>query len=539
MSASGQRDEMIPNDSGTTTSPWMSTAVEVFDDPLPAELTTDVCVIGAGICGLSTAYHLVRAGLSVVVIDDGPIGGGETCRTTAHLASALDDRFHHLEGVHGAEGARLAAASHVAAIDSIEAIVAAHQIECDFRRVDGYLFAGKGGSTAELERELAAARRAGLEGVELVARAPMTSFDSGPCLRFPRQAQLDPIAYLRGLARVIVASGGRIYTGVHASHVEPGKPNAITTDGKQTIIAGSVVVATNQPITSMVQFPLRQSAYRSYVIAATVGKGAVPPGLYWDTEDPYHYLRTAPLDSDTEELLIVGGEDHKTGQDDEPAARWERLETWTRSRFDVRLITHRWSGQIMEPADGVAFIGRAGKDASLYMASGDSGNGMTHGAIAGRLLRDLIVGTPNPWATLYDPHRSSLRGLRTAVRESLNATAQYVDWLTGADVSSAEDIPRGGGAIVRDGLHMLAVYRDELGTCHARSAACPHLGGVVRWNQAERSWDCPLHGSRFDALGKVIDGPANTDLRPATIDAAAAAAPPSRHEPLERGGGFP
>lgn len=512
-----KRDRMVPNDSGTTTSPWMTTSVEVFDDMLPSELTTDVCVVGAGIVGMSAAYHLTGAGLQVVVIDDGPIGGGETSRTTAHLASALDDRFYRLERMHGPEGARLAAASHAAAIDRIEEIVRTHRIECDFRRVDGYLFAGKGGPADELERELDAARRAGLE-VEALARAPITSFDTGPCLRFANQAQFHPIAYLRGLASVITERGGRIYSGVHARDVEPGKPSEVATDGHQRIFAGSVVIATNAPITSMVELPLRQAAYRTYVIAASIARDAVPPGLYWDTSDPYHYVRTAPRDDDDpgDDLLIVGGEDHKTGQDGDPAERWERLETWTRDRFPVNEVLHRWSGQVLEPADGLAFIGRSGgRDSRLFLATGDSGNGLTHGALAGMLLTDLITGQPNPYAALYDPDRSVTPGLGTLVREGLNATARYVDWLLGADVSSCEDIAPGHGAIVRDGVHMLAVYRDDAGVCHRRSAACPHLGGVVRWNPAEKSWDCPLHGSRFDALGKCIDGPANADLGPA------------------------
>lgn len=514
------RDETIPNDSGTSTSSWMTTAVEVYDDPLPDELSADVCVIGAGIAGLSVAYHLMRAGVSVVVLDDGPIGGGETARTSAHLSAALDDGFARLARTHGADGARLACESHRAAIDSIEAIARTHQIDCDFRRVDGYLFAGAGGDRKALEQELAAAQRAGLPGVELLERAPLTGFDSGPCLRFPDQAQLHPVAYLRGLARAFVDGGGRLHTGVHASEVQPGKPCVVTTDGKQTIIAGSVVVATNTPITSMVEFSLRQAAYRSYCIAALIAKGAVPPGLYDDTEDPYHYVRTAPLDDgdDGHELLVVGGEDHKTGQDDDPEARWARLEAWARARFPITRVASRWSGQIMEPADGVAFIGRSGgKDAPLYIVTGDSGHGLTHGAIAGLLLRELVTGRDHPWAELYDPGRSSLRGLGTAIKETLNAGARYVDWLTGADVSSVDDVPRGGGAIVRDGLHLLAVHRDERGHCHVRSARCPHLGGVVAWNQAEHTWDCPLHGSRFDALGKVVDGPANTDLAPADL----------------------
>jgi glycine/D-amino acid oxidase-like deaminating enzyme/nitrite reductase/ring-hydroxylating ferredoxin subunit len=517
-------DRTTPNDSGLSTSIWMREAVPLFDTALPRELRVDVCVIGAGIVGLSTAYHLTRGGLRVAVIDDGPIGGGETGRTTAHLATALDDRYAHLERVHGARGAQLAAQSHAAAIDDIEAIVARHRIACQLRRVDGYLFASpsqpRDQAMAEMERELVAAGRAGLD-VELMPRPPLPGIDS-PCLRFPHQAQFHPIAYLRGLAMAIVEQGGWIHTGVRAEEIEPGPrkeaPSRVRTDGGQVIEADFVVVATNAPITSRVAMPLRQAAYRSYVIAAPVPTGAIPPGLYWDNEDPYHYVRLADGGA-AGDLLIVGGEDHRTGQEDAPQERWERLRRWTRNHFPMAgEPVARWSGQILEPADGLAFIGRSGDD-NLFIATGDSGNGITHGALAGILLTDLIVGRPNPWATLYDPKRSSLRGIGSLLREAASSTAQYADWLSGGDVKDVRAIAPGAGAVVRQGLHLIAVYRDPAGACHARSAVCTHLGGVVSWNAAEGSWDCPCHGSRFDPMGRVIDGPANSDLPVVELEA--------------------
>ncbi len=513
--------KVTPDDAGGSRSPWMRTPVPAYDRVLPAELAVDVCVIGAGICGLSTAYHLARSGLQVAVIDDGPIGGGETSRTTAHLSCALDDHFFRLEQVHGEEGARMAAASHAAAIDDIERIVREHGIACDFRRVDGFLFVGADGDPKILDDELAAARRAGLEP-ERLPRAPSTTFDTGPCLRFPRQAQFHPIRYLAGLAEAVLALGGRIYSGAHARDVAAGKVVAVVGDREHVIRAPSVVVATNPPINNLLTMPLRQAPYRSYVITARVDRGAAPPGLYWDTEDPYHYVRTMPDGGGGGELLLVGGEDHRVGQDDAPEERWRRLEAWTHERFPVQAIVDRWSGQIMEPADGLAYIGRTdgkgGTEGGVYVATGDSGNGMTHGALAGILLADLITGRDNPWAKVYDPKRTSLRALGTLLKESLKSTVPYSDWLKAGDVKSAREIAPGSGALVRQGLHLLAVYRDPDGACHARSAACPHLGGVVQWNPAESSWDCPCHGSRFDAHGKVLAGPANSDLPEATLD---------------------
>ena len=509
---------VAPDDQGGTRSSWMRDAVPDTEHTLPADLTVDVCVIGAGIAGLSTAYHLTRAGLKVCVVDDGPIGGGETSRTTAHLASALDDHFHHLEHVHGRDGARLAAASHAAAIDDIERIVATHGIDCDFRRVDGYLFAASRSDVKQLDHELAAARRAGLE-VEPLPRAPIPGFDTGPCLRFGRQAQFHPVRYLAGLARAIIDAGGRIVTGARATDIADGQVQVTVKGGARAIRAPSVVVATNPPITSRLEFPLKQAPYRTYVIAMHVGRGMVPPALFWDTADPYHYVRTATTaDGD---LLIVGGEDHRVGQDDQPAKRWQRLEAWARERFPVTAVIDRWSGQVLEPADGLAYIGRTsgkGGDAGgVYVCTGDSGNGITHGALAGMLLTDLITGRKNPWAKLYDPTRKSMRAIGTLIGEAARSNVPYSDWLKGGDVREVKDIAPGSGAVIRQGVHMLAVYRDEIGTCHVRSAACPHLGGVVSWNPAEKSWDCPCHGSRFDAHGRLIEGPANDDLAEAIL----------------------
>jgi len=508
------RDEALPNDSGATQSTWMQVPVPLYDAELPDELRVDVCVVGAGIAGLSTAYHLALEGLAVAVIDDGPVGGGETARTTAHLACALDDHFHWLERMHGAEGARLAAASHAAAIADIEAIVERHRIDCDFQRVDGYLFNPPDGGI-DLDQELRAAHAAGLTTANKLPRAPLIGFDTGPCLRFPEQAQLHPIRYLRGLAAAFVELGGSIYCGVRADRVEGGRPARVHTDGKKTLFAGSVVIATNPPINSRVAIPLRQAAYRSYVIAVRIAAGSVARALYWDTADPYHYVRVAPGVGADEELLIVGGEDHRTGQDDHGELRWERLETWTRERFAAAgAVVARWSGQIMEPADGLAFIGRSPDgERGVFIVTGDSGNGMTHGALAGALLTDLVLGRANPWASLYDPRRTSLRALGELLRENANVAVQYAHWLRAGDVPTVNEVLPGQGAVMRRGLRMVAVYRDEAGACHERSAVCTHLGGVVAWNSAEKSWDCPCHGSRFDPLGRVIDGPAVHDLQ--------------------------
>ena len=498
----------IANDSGATTSTWMTEAVPSFDTVVPADACPDVCVIGAGIAGLSVALTLVQDGFDVLVLDQGPIGGGQTARTSAHLASALDDRFYVIEKRFGKRGAKLAASSHQSAIDAIETTARTFGIDCDFRRVDGFLFSPPS-SRKELDRERDAARRAGLL-VDEVARAPLP-FDTGPCLRFANQAEFHPLAYVRGVAEAIVTGGGRIVTGIHVVRVRGGEHVEVETQDGRKIEAAAVVDTTDTGITSRVNLPTREAAYRSYVVAFDVDPGYVAHGLYWDTEDPYHYVRVAPA-GNAREALIVGGEDHRVGHGD-PEDTFPRLERWTEQRFPlVGEVTARWSGQIMEPADGLAYIGAVSGEKNVYVATGDSGNGLTHGAIAGLLIPALIQNQRHPWAELYAPDRSRLRAALTFAKEVVSASLPYRDWLKGGDVRSTSEILPGHGATIRRGRHVLAVYRDEAGACHTKSARCPHMSGVVRWNEIEKTWDCPCHGSRFDARGRVLNGPASVDL---------------------------
>jgi glycine/D-amino acid oxidase-like deaminating enzyme/nitrite reductase/ring-hydroxylating ferredoxin subunit len=489
--------------------------------PLAHEASADVCVVGAGIAGLTVAYLLAREGRSVVVLDDGPVAGGETARTTAHLVNALDDRYYDLERLHGAKGARLAAESHTAAVDQIEEIVEREGIDCDFERLDGYLYVGPGQSTEQLGEELRAAHRCGLTEIKYVERLPYDGYDFGAALRFPYQGQFHILKYMSGLARAFTKLGGRLHTQSHADKIEgDGKTARVTTTGGHVVTAGAVVVATNTPVNDLVSIHTKQAPYRTYVVGARVPKGAVPRMLLWDTEDPYHYVRLQSVEDEAggHDVLIVGGEDHKTGQAEDFDERFRRLEEWTRERFPaVEAFEYRWSGQVMEPVDGLAYIGRnPGDSDNVYIATGDSGNGMTHGTIAGVLIRDLILGRENAWATLYSPSRLSLRAGGEYARENLNVAAQYADYLTGGEVSSADEVAPGTGAVMRRGLSKVALFRDDTGALHEHSAVCTHLGCVVAFNDKEKSWDCPCHGSRFDPTdGHVLNGPAIEGLSPA------------------------
>jgi len=504
---------------GQSISIWMKTQALPAFPTLSKSEHADVCVVGAGIVGLTTAYLLGRCGKFVVVLDDGPIVSGETERTTTHLVTALDDRYFELERLHGAKGAYWAAESHAAAINQIERIVVEEKIDCDFERLDGYLFVPPGESSEILERELAAAHRAGLTDVQMVAHSPLTSFDTGPALRFPRQAQFHPLKYLAALSLAIIRDGGHIYSHTHVTKIEGGDNARIETEHGSVVTAGAVVTATNTPVNSLVIIPVKQAAYRTFVIGALVPPGSVSKGLYWDTDDPYHYVRlqslpVGQLSPVTSDLLIVGGEDHKTGQADDAETRYLRLEEWARTRFPmITEVKFRWSGQVMETIDGLAFIGLNPLDEeNVYIATGDSGNGMTHGTVAGMLLTDLIQGRANSWASLYDPSRITLGAIGTFASETLNMVAQYTDWLTAGDIEEDVLVPPGTGAIVRRGLTKIAVYCDDDGQLHESSAVCPHLEGILAWNHSEKTWDCPCHGSRFDKFGEVLNGPAITNL---------------------------
>lgn len=510
---------------GATTPIWKSIGPAPRHSPPPAGLHTQVCVVGAGITGLSCAYELARQGKQVVVLDEGPVGAGQTERTSAHLASAIDDRFIEVERHHGIDGARAAYEANAAGIDLIERIVKAESIDCDFARLDAYLFPAATDSPDFLDRELQAAHRAGMTGVVKVDNTALAGCSlKGPALCFPAQARFQPLKYLYGLAAAVERLGVKIYTGRRVIGVVGADPKKSTPaqvqfePDKPGLTADTVIVATNTPapINDWFGIYTKQASYRTYMVGLRVKREAIADVLYWDNEEPYHYVRLQAEPASTDDVLLVGGEDHKVGQPAE-GDPFARLENWARKSFaGAGPVVVKWSGQVQEPADYLPYIGPAlTSGQNVYVATGDSGMGLTQGSMAALLLTDLIMGRTNPWAKFFDPGRKTLD--RDYVKENANTIAQYADWITGGDVKSADDVPRGEGRVIRQGLSKLAVYRDEKGAVHACSAVCPHLACVVQWNGVEKSWDCPCHGSRFDPTGKVLMGPAVDDLPAAEL----------------------
>ena len=475
----------------------------------------EICVVGAGIAGLTTAYLLLEAGKSVVVLERGDVFSGETMHTSAHLSPVLGSRYFELQRWHGVHGIRAIAHSHTRAIDEIERICTREKIDCEFERVSGYLFAGPDHDHEYLQRELKACHDAGLRNVDLLTESRSRLLTLGPCLRFPGQARFHPGKYLRGLALAVQKLGGRIYVGTEATQIEGGQNAFVETNRGWKITSEAIVVAANVPFNDRVTMQTKMAAYQTYVVGIEVDDERMDHSLFWDTEDPYHYVRTA-RDRDNSPILIVGGEDHRTGQNDEEGAQWARLVRWTEEKMGIKgRVRYRWSGEVHESHDGVAYIGRNPNDSdNVFIVTGDCGNGLTHGTVAGVLLRDLLLGHSNPWASLYDPSRLNLRTLSTFVSETASSTAPYADWISPGDVESIQDIPTGEGAVIRDGLTKIAAYKDHHGRVHCLSAVCPHLSGIVRWNSMEKTWDCPCHGSRFDRRGHVIHGPAAHGLRP-------------------------
>lgn len=499
--------------SGRTESYWMKTTARAEFHELSEDIDgIDVCVLGAGISGLTTAYLLLKEGKTVVVLDDGPICGGETERTTAHITNVIDDRYFEIERMHGKENARLALESQTAAIHMIESIINELQIQCDFQKVDGYLFLSEHDNVDLLNKELKTLQGLGFGAATRVNRLPF-GLDV-PALKFSNQAQFHILKYIGGLCGAIAELGGRIYCGEHVITIEDGDLVEVSTARGRIVSAQSVVIATNSPISDWVKVHTKQAAYRTYVIGATIPKGSVSTALYWDTDQPYHYMRLQSMDSSTHDMLILGGEDHRTGEANDADERFLRLEKWLRVHVpQAGAVEYCWSGQVYEPADGLGFIGRdPAHGPNVLITTGGSGMGMTHGTISGKLITDLICQRANPWEKLYAPTRKPLGAPLEFLKENINSLAQYSKKLAPSEVESVDDIAPGEGAIIRDGLKQVAVYKDLDENIHILDATCKHLGATVCWNSCEKSWDCPAHGSRFNALGEVIAGPANYNL---------------------------
>ena len=496
------------------TTPYWSTSASFPRFPkLTEDLDTDVVIVGGGITGLTVAYILAKSGKRVTVLERGRCASTDTGHTSAHLTMVTDAALTELVNRFGRPHAQAVWDAGLAAIAHIDAVVREHSIDAEFDWVDGYLHAPLDDDTnasESLKQDATLARDLGFDA-EFVESAPLVD---RPGIRFANQARIHPRKYLAAIAEAIVASGGRIHEHSEASEFET-EPRRVKVN-ERTVTADDIVIATHNPLVGLggiagaTLFQTKLALYTSYVVAGRVATGTTPDALWWDTGDPYDYLRVEPhRDHD---VVIFGGEDHKTGQQDDTKGCFRRLEERLRALLPEIELTHRWSGQVIETPDGLPYIGQSAEH--QYSATGYAGNGLTFGTLAGMMLSDAILQRSNPWTELFDPGRKALtRGLWDYVKENVDYPYYLIrDRFAGPDARSVRAVRRGQGKIIERNGAKVAAYRNADGSVSLRSAICTHMGCVVGWNAAEQTWDCPCHGSRFKPTGQVISGPAEAPL---------------------------
>jgi glycine/D-amino acid oxidase-like deaminating enzyme/nitrite reductase/ring-hydroxylating ferredoxin subunit len=496
---------------------WLATTPGTSYLSLGRDLTVDVAIVGGGLTGLVAAWQLTEAGRSVAILEMRRIAGAETGHTTAHLTEEVDTRYKTVTKDFGRKAARLVAASSRDAIAWIERRSEVLGIDCGFERVPGFLYSERESDLDQLREEMEYARGAGVK-VSFTRDIPLP-FPTAGGLRVERQAQFHPRAFLLPMAERLRARGVGIFESTAVTSVTDGEPCQVET-AHGIVTARDVIVAANVPVNNRVALITKLPAYRTYAIGVRLA-GPTPHGLFWDTDDPYHYTRTQQTAEGS--VVIIGGEDHKTGTEPDTEARFQALADWAAARLPVERVDYRWSGQIIEPVDGLPYIGLNTASEHVFVATGYSGNGMTFGTLAGLMTSAAILGRPNPFRLLYDATRFTPRAsLKDYVVENLDFP-KYVlrDRLTNADAERGDPagIRAGEGRLfVVDG-RKYAVCRTSSGELHTLSPVCPHMQCDVSWNRAEQTWDCPCHGSRFTAAGEVLNGPAVSALEPLDLPA--------------------
>ncbi|WP_329129724.1 FAD-dependent oxidoreductase [Streptomyces sp. NBC_01476] len=503
---------------GTDESYWVHTTDSSRFAPLTDDLTVDVAVVGGGIAGLSTAWEVVRTGRSVVVLEADRIAVGVSGYTSAKVTAQHTLIYDRLRRRHGEEAARLYAESQQGAVGRIAAVTAELGLACDLEQRPAVTYSLDPADRTELRAEARAARDAGLDAE--YTETTGLPFAVAAAVRVNGQAQFHPRHYLLGVAADLAKRGGRIHERTRVTGLHEGEPCRVTTETGATVTARDVVVATHYPVFDRALLFARMAPRRELVVAAPIDASADPQGMYISRSEGKRSVRTAPLPGGRR-LLIVTGEDFTPGAGG-VADRYRRLDRWMHERFPAAATSYRWAAQDNDPSDKIALVGPLHPGARhTYVATGFGGWGMTGGVMAGALLSELIAGRSPAWAGLYDPRRlwSTLKEAPTLLKQQAEVGLHFVgDRLRTTHADSVADIPPGSGAVVRAGGRRLAVYRDEDGAAHAVSARCTHLGCLVAFNDAERSWDCPCHGSRFGIDGTVTHGPAVRPLEPHDLD---------------------
>ena len=493
---------------GRPASVWLATTPETSYEPLTGDTSAGTVVIGGGIAGLTTATLLAEAGRSVTLIERDRIGVGVTGHTTAKVTTQHSLTYDSLTEKHGRETANQYAEANRAGMEFVAERVAEHGIDCGFERLPAYTFTESPEEVETIRDEVRAAQNLGLPASFV---EDVTITDAAGAVKFDDQAEFDPRRYLLALAEAFIEAGGRLFEETRATGIDGGSRCQVETE-RGTIVAEDVVVATHFPILDRAGYFARQYPKRSYVLAVRV---ADPPtdGMYYRSGTPYLSVRTAEVDGEI--MTLVGGQNHKTGQGGSTAERYQTLASVAREHFDVESVEYRWSTQDYVSVDQLPYIGRLGPlERNVYVATGFAGWGMTNGTAAGIMLADEIQGESNQWLDAFDPLRATVRASagEFAVENADVAKHFAGDWAKGLRTSDLQDLRHDEATVCRQDGDVLGVYRDESGDLHAVDAVCSHLGCLVQWNDGERTWDCPCHGSRFEVDGRVINGPANEDL---------------------------
>jgi glycine/D-amino acid oxidase-like deaminating enzyme/nitrite reductase/ring-hydroxylating ferredoxin subunit len=502
---------------GKPTSYWVDTTPDTTFPQLDRDLTVDVAIVGAGLVGITAALILQRQGASVALIEGGRVAGGVTAYTTAKVSSGHGLHYDQLQSSFGEDGARAYGQANEAAIAQIGRWIDELAIDCDWRRKPHYVYSVEQSQRSTIEREVDAARKAGLP-VSLVDEAPELPFPIVAAVRYDDQAEFHPRKYLLGLMDEVARGGVQVFEQSRVVSASDGEQATVTTAQGFTVTAGDVIVATHFPFMDRGFYFARQHAERSYAMGVYVDDHRVE-GMYISTESPSHTIRSIPTERG--EMLLVGGESHKTGQADE-VERYARVAGWARRHWQVREVAYRWSTQDAMPVDGVPYVGKLNPGAkSLWTATGFLKWGLTNGTAAAGILAERIAGREPPHADVFDSTRlKPLASAKELAKENANVARRFVqDHLARPDLRSVDDLRAGEGGTIRAGTRKVGAYRDDDGVLHTVSTVCTHMGCAVRWNGAEKSWDCPCHGSRFHWDGTVLEGPAVKDLRQVDLEA--------------------
>ena len=490
---------------------WSSTDFSPTYPSLSGDVRADVAIVGAGITGLSTAYHLAKAGKKVVILEQSRVGKGTTGSSTGNLYAPIDERLSSILSKHGEDTLRMVAESRMAAVDFIEQRVQEFNMDCDFQRVPWHLFTTPDtrSENPQVEKEKEAATKAGLS----VQKAPAAGFPFAvdSLLTIEQQAQFNPLKYVQQLAAAIVSENCQLFEHTQVIKAEEGEPCKLHTL-YGTVTADKVVMATHSP-KGVYGVHTAMEPYREYAMAVRL-EGELPaPGVYWHVQSgPQYSIR--PYREQGQNYLLVLGEPYKVGTKTNNEELLSKIASYLRSHFQVGEIQYVWAAQNYKPADHLPYIGTSLLESNTYIATGFSADGLTYGTLSGMIISDAILGKENPWAKIYDPKRfTPVASAMKFAKENISVAGHLLkDYLFYGEADEVAEIQKGEGKTIKiDGDH-LAAYRDDAGRLHIVSGICTHMGCVVHWNNGEKSWDCPCHGSRFSVEGKVLEGPAYTDL---------------------------